>query len=372
MNLKEMKTTLLTCYLLSFLASVLQVLYVPVLAIIVVRSGYTTLDVGLVTGIASFVYVLGASTASLTTRKVSEGITVTASLVMALASLVILYYSHSLALITAASCLALYSFSIFWPSVESILSVNEGSVSHFSFSWSSGTLVGSVFATTVLLVPPELILTAFAFITTIMMALSTSLLRLKISVVENVNPGDILRGVWELSHSWKLSFAYAASLGGVLSFYPVIVGEKHMFAWDVSILFFSIILSRTLTFYFFDKIKHIGVGVTHSVLLLSTLLPLPFVESPPLVLLLGLLAGVGQGILYASSLETAFSTAESMRTIYTGLFEASIGLGYTLGPMVAGIFSIIGIEYTIIASTLLAVIVALIPVRGRTNSYKDK
>ena len=356
-----MSPILIISYLLSFVASILQILYIPTLSMIVLQHSYTTLDIGLISGAASVIYTAGSAFSSMVTRTKGEKNVITLSLVLLLLSYILMSYVHSREGIFFTAAIGLLSYSLFWPSIETIISTNKGSVSAFSFSWSSGTLFGSILASLTIIVDAETLLKSYALLTLTMIIFSLKLSNNVKKIDEKPNLSDMIKALTKLASSWKLSFAYAASLGGILAYYPVIVEVNSFPVWNVSTLFFSMILARTIIFFLYDRIKGTSLKPLYGSALLLASLAIPFIPDALAVVFLGVLAGCGQGILYAISLEKAFTTEEHLRTVYTGLFEASIGLGYSLGPLIGGIFSQPLIELSIIASTLLAIIISLLP-----------
>lgn len=359
-----MLTTLVISYILSFVASVLQVLYLPTLSIMILHQGYTTLDIGLIGGISSIIYTLGSISSGLVTKRLGEKNTVAVSLLLLFASYITMPFSHNWESIALKASVGLFSYSLFWPSLESIISTNHGSVSMFSFSWSSGTLFGSTLATLILIIDLRTMLASYAVVSALMVIASLEISHVRSKTSYDISINDIVNGIFRLVGSWKLSFAYAASLGGILAYYPVIVEVKSFPVWNVSTLLFSMILARTIIFFLYDRIKGTSLKPLYGSALLLAPLAIPFIPNTLAVVSLGVFAGCGQGILYAISLEKAFTTEEHLRTVYTGLFEASIGLGYSLGPLIGGIFSQPLIELSIITSTLLAIIISLLPLNS--------
>lgn len=356
-----MRYTLAVSYVLSFTASVLQVLYLPTLSVIILRSGYSTLDIGLIGGVASIIYTLGSLSSGLVAKNLGEKNTIVASLTLLLVSYTALPFSRSWGSIALIASLGLFSYSLFWPSIESVVSTNKGSVSMFSFSWSSGTLFGSTLASLLLIMDLHSILASYVAASAFMAIASLKASHTRSKPHNDISVRGVLEGVYRLAGSWKLSFAYASSLGGILAYYPVIVEVKGYPVWNVSALLFSMISARTITFFLYDRVKGDHLKPIYGTALLLAPLAIPFTPDALAVSFLGMLSGCGQGILYASSLEKVFATEEHMRTIYTGLFEASIGLGYSLGPLVGGVFSQFTIELSIIASNLLAMAVSVLP-----------
>ncbi len=64
----------------------------------------------------------------------------------------------------------------------------------------------------------------------------------------------------------------------------------------------------------------------------------------------------GEGILYFYVLYKIMLTESKGLGFRTGLFESSIGAGYTLGPLIGGLVSLIGLNYVWFISFISAVI----------------
>ncbi|RLF14252.1 MAG: hypothetical protein DRJ66_06385, partial [Thermoprotei archaeon] len=78
--------------------------------------------------------------------------------------------------------------------------------------------------------------------------------------------------------------------------------------------------------------------------------------------------GSGAGLIYASTLHSALDTPFRLRSIYTALFEFSIGLGYLIGPLIGGIIAEFNLAMTYILASLVPLGMGLIFISlGRRN-----
>lgn len=347
----------LPAYVLSFSASVLQALFTPVVALYAYEIGYSEAEVGLLMGVASAVYVVGAISSARLTRLLGEKLTVAVALGLLAGSLLLVPHLTSWALIGAVAGAVFLSFGFFWPAIENVVSSEKGSVSKFSFAWSSGSLFGAAVTSAILLFSPA---QRFIALAALAAASASAVVLLPRRAKLHANPSSGAASALRVWGPWILCLSYSVSSGGVLTFYPLLVEKQGLPLEYISLANTSMLLFRTLTFFLFDRLppslRHTASG---SAMLLGSLLLLPE-GSPWLVIIGAAAAGVGQGIVYANALSEVFSVKEGVTT-YTALFEASIGFGYAAGPIAgavaAGVVGAPPLAVTSLLAPLLAVIV---------------
>ena len=353
-----MRRRVVALFFLSFLASVLQILYLPALSVYMARLGYGAAVVGVVGGASSLVYAVGAASSGLVRGRMGDWDVVKVSLVLMGVVYGLLPFIRGEELLLVVASVGMLSYSFFWPAVEGGVRREEGSVHRFSFSWSAGTLVGSAAAFLVVEVDPRVVFGAF-FVAALAMAFAASFFG-----GEGVGEALSLHGVRRLADAWLGAFAYAASLGGVLVFYPLYVLRAGLSPVMVSVLLFSVVGARTL---FFRVLGRVKVPLVLAPVLLAAGAAAPCFEWWAAVFFVGFLMGWGEALLYVYALDRVFSEGGE----YTGFFEAAIGLGYAAGPFIGGLFPK-SLRVAVAAPVALAVAASIVSlVLGRWGELED-
>ncbi len=355
-----MPLNLLLAYALSFLVSVFQAVYTPAASLYAYSLGYSEADVGYILGIANFVYVPGALASSRLVRRAGERRAVLLSLALLSLAMALTPSAKGFWELAAVAGMVFLSMGLFWPAVESVISASGGRVSTFSFSWSSGALLGALATSQALRLGAS---TLFASLSLVSAAAAISAAGVP-SARRSASEGSDDLSLLEFWPSWVLCLSYSISAGGVFVFYPLLVERRGMPLEHISLAAASMMLARTLVFFSFDRVpqelRRVPVGalaLTGSLLLLTS-------AEYAVVALAAAATGFGQGIVYAIALSEVFSRGGGAAR-YTSIFEAMIGLGYSLGPVAsAALSSAAGVE-PILASSVLAFALALATRLGR-------
>ncbi len=333
-------------FALSFAASLLQALTIPTLALYAYSLSFSEAEIGAITGASSLVYVAATLFAAPLVRKLSTRGVVAAALLSLSAGYLLHPVSRSSPALLAATSLVFAGFGLLWPSVEVAVAASGGNASRFSFSWSSGSLVGTA------LVSPFAGLGA-PRLYAIYAALSSSLLLgvARLPLEGGRRGRSTSKRVSELSGAWLLCVSYASSSAGFLTFYPVLVERSGLPRGSISLVLFSMIAARTAVFYLYERLPSVVKSAYASMPLLLTPLAVPLSTDPLLHVVAAVFAGVGQSLVYSSAL-TAIFRAGGVAS-HTAAFEASIGLGYVAGPIAGSVSGTAGLE-PIPATALLA------------------
>ncbi|MEZ0345763.1 MAG: MFS transporter [Infirmifilum sp.] len=332
-------------YVLSFIASFLQAVFTPTLVIYAYNLSLTELQIGFITGFASLIYIVGALLSAILYRKLGAAKTILLSFCLIAAGL----WAHTLAadftsLLLPASTVLL-GFGVFWPAVESSLSTKGSSVSLFSFSWSSGSLAGALITSSLLRIDLKLLFVFYSLV-----AFSGSVLspRMKHQVKTSrgmaMQPNNSLKRLLLLLTPWFYCLAYSASSSGVFTFYPIFI-ESHSLSKDyISLVNFSMLFTRTLTFFFFEKLPAFSKNILLASLLFGAGITLTRTSDPFLTFLIASVIGFSQGIVYATALEQVFNRGQGVERA-TSLFESFIGLGYAVAPPLSSLANaLLGVE----------------------------
>ena len=341
------RASVLALYALSFAGSLLQAIFLPTLSMYARSLGLSEAEVGAVAGAGSLAYVVSALLSEGLLRKLGYRLPASVSLLAVSLGYALLSLARDPTALLAASSLVSFGFGVFWPSVEKGLSKAGGDAPTFSFSWSAGSLSGA------LLVSPlaELGLRiAYTVSSAVSAALAAFPLALAAPGAEaSAEKGGSVPSLWR---SWLLCVAYATSAGGLLAFYPI--AAEGLPGYSVSLVVFSMMLARTLTFLAQRRSPKLLAGSTAAALpLLLTPAAVGVVANQHVHAVLAVAAGVAQGLVYTVALAGIFQAGGA----YTSVFEASIGLGYAVGPMIGAAGALLGLE-PLLASSLAALSLA--------------
>ncbi|AKG38628.1 hypothetical protein MA03_04085 [Infirmifilum uzonense] len=345
-------------YVSSFVASFLQSVFIPTLVVYAYLSSLRELEISLITGFASLVYIPGAlASAGLYSRIGARRIIVLAFGILA-AGLAAHLFSHDFYSILLAASIVLLSLGVFWPALETYMSHSGTSVSLFSFSWSSGSLLGAFLTSTLLRFDARLLFASYALLSVIQ-ALIALKLNEKVSVNESeVKHDNNIFSLLLLVTPWLYCLAYASSASGVFTFYPLFVERNGLSKDYISLVNFSMLLSRTITFFFYERIP---VLVRDPLLASALFLVGGFLtktQQPLLVVLTSMLIGYAQGVIYATALEQVFKRGQGVERA-TSLFESFIGLGYAIAPPISGLSHVLLHAEPISFSSMLSLLIAL-------------
>lgn len=328
--------------------SIVQAFHMPLLSVFGLRLGLEASLVGMALSLGSAVYVLTALTVGAVNSRLGPARTAAMALALLALSYAAAPHAGDAQLFSLLSCLASAAYGLFWPSVETIIAGLGGSSSTFSLSWSAGTLAGSLLSSAVLALPAGLAFYSMAVgMTAISVLQWVQAGRLQVDS-GSFHPREFIGGFLSLRRYLGLSLVYAAVMGSILSFYPMIVERYGMPKIYVSACLFTVVLLRTLVFLLFERVRPIGRGYV-GLLLVSPAVTLPFARSAAPLLLASSLVGIGQGLLYGVALSETFRRCGG-KSLCTGLFEACIGIGYIVGPLVSSLAAMYSLEAVFIVT----------------------
>jgi len=342
-------------YLDSFVASILLAFHTPFISLFAIDLGASPFDIGLITGVAPFFYAMMASVSGFIIGKTGEVKIIWFSFI----GLTLSYFWIS----RIDSCLSLLflnifstlSYSFFWPAVESLISKKSVSAKWFTTSWSIGTLIGSIFIGLLLEYSKRYVFIIMSFIS--LFAFLTSIfIKHKENSLEPLKIKEILYALRSKPFAWIQAYTYSFIQGSIFSFYPVIVMNKQFPELYIALVISTITLSRTFLFYIHDMIEKIIENNYIGGILILVVGGLSFIKNIFILFIASSMLGLGLGILYIRAIKKSFSSPDSKRSIYTGLFESFIGLGYSIGPLITGFTSSISIDYMLVPIAVLGVL----------------
>jgi len=164
------------------------------------------------------------------------------------------------------------------------------------------------------------------------------------------------------------AFAYSFITGIVSTLFPVYATSLNFTAFQIGLLFFLSNLVQTLAFVFSEKLIQglrktsflIGTGAFTISLALMVFGKDAVAFTPSFAIL-----GLGQGILYSSSLYYLLMEGDKKRGHATASFESTLGLASCLGPLVGGAIAQYGPAYPYVAGAVATLIILLVQLLTR-------
>ncbi len=333
-------------------------LHVPLMSVFALELGASTLEVGVLGGSGPLLYAAVTLLSGLLVSRLGGRLSVALSLALLSLSYFLAVEASSVLQLLVVAALALVAYAVFWPAIESAVS-RSGSVEAFSASWSVGALAGSALAACAIDAGPRLSLSAMS-LASVLAAIASLLIEEGKTEASAASLSAMVECAVKGAESWTWALSYAVAQGSVFVFYPVIVEAYGLPSWYVSVTLTAVTGIRTIVFALRNRIppalRSPAVGAL--AILPSSLLV--FTRDALTVAALSAFLGLGAGILYTSSLDRVFDSDPSDRPLYAGMFESSIGLGYAVGPLLAGLASSATLKATLPVAVAFAAASSLV------------
>ncbi len=362
----------------SFTMSVIQAVTLPLIPYLAYRLGASQILIGTIGSIGALLYCIGTLISGLISVITTPTIPFFLSLSSySLAALCYSFLVHSPVDILIVRIIEGIAWGFLWPPLEAILTeafISQSDVVPlFSFSWSSGMVLGSLLSGLSLSHDPILTFLPCSFTSVCCLLAGLPIFRaVKVKSLRNdrISLSFIIRSI-KNNKVWLLASIYSFPLSIIFTFFP-----SHAILWGLAeiiipLTLFGVMTSRSLTFllikrYLMDRRLRMSLGCILSgigLLLFGT-----FHDLSVVLILCSILIGSGAGLIYASTLHSALDTPFRLRSIYTALFEFSIGLGYLIGPLIGGIIAEFNLAMTYILASLVPLGMGLIFISlGRRN-----
>jgi MFS family permease len=305
-----------------------------------------------------------------------------AELVQAVSMLMCFVSENPYELILARFVLAAGS-ALFWPLIESyIADLSEPrrlgrDLMRFNVSWSVAAIVGPqlggflitwFFTKTVFLLSFFLLI----FVSILLLLPRTDSSVTKSAQIFNMHNDQTLVLTKESSKIAPLLYVFlfgfnTAILSGL---FPAYATQLGISADLIGFMFLLSSFTQTLMFFSADKLQpKVGERVLLSVsslLFFGALLIISMSASvTPLFFFCGFaLFGVAQGMTYSTAMILILKENYSRRRA-AALFESTLGVGFTIGPLVGGILYQIGGEYPYLLSALYSLSIAVVSTRAK-------
>lgn len=334
-------------YAASFMMSLLNGLFTPIVPLLGLSMGASQIELGFIGSATFLVYIpLSFIAGTLSLRFGKRMLLAASTLIYSLACL-LYFISSSPVHLMGARLVDGIGMALLWPAVEALLAESAGlkapeMVSNFGVAWSLGAATGALGSSWFLgiggyrdaflpgmVISLILCLAALAFVSG--SGEERKQLNEKMTEADSPSPNT-------LKPVWLTSFLYSFCQGTVFSLYPPYAELVGIPGFMIGLVVASIMTGRTLIFLLFRKLGR-GFGslaIAGCALMALAIMPVSLSMSPVIVLPFAVFLGVGAGLVYAASIRTALSVDARNRIRYAGFFEGSIGLGYLLGPLVGG------------------------------------
>jgi len=266
--------------------------------------------------------------------------------------------------------------ALFWPAIEAMIveSAQKNKVDQalvgYNISWGAASMIGSPFAgfliTAFFLTLPFYVSSALALMVSVMLLVLRNRtgddpppIQSKVVVAAD-RPSRLV-----LFLPMVAAFGYSFNSGIVYTLFPVSATRLSIPAFQIGLLFFLSSLVQTLVFIFSGKLIRrfgktsflIGAATFTVSLALMAFAKDAFAFAPSFM---GL--GLGQGILYSSSLYYLMTENEKNRGQVTGNFESTLGLASFLGPFVGGVVAQFGPSYPYVAGAVVSFIILVVQI----------
>ena len=357
------KNGTLYLYAISFLVSAVWGLLIPTMPIYALHLGATQFELGLIGSAAPITYTFFTiALGRLWGRRSRKKPIVTFFLLYSVICLLYFYVKSPEEMILLRLFEG-FSWSLFWPPVEVLITKEktereQGVVSGFGVSWSSGGVLGAFLSSFALQL--KNIADVFLAATFLPFCLAfTSIMLIKDETdVDTVESGvkTILEGPVSLNTAWMLIFLYASCQGMILALYPAYAEIKLMPDFAIGLTIFLMMTGRTLAFAFFNKMKGFSSSKIGSILLAFSSFPLAFTTDVKIVFLCSIAFGFGAGLLYSESFNEVMKGDAETRGRRAGIFEGIIGVG-NISPVAGGYLAGILLNAPYILNSAIAILV---------------
>jgi MFS family permease len=372
------KNGTLYLYAISFLISAVWGLLIPTIPIHAFHLGATQLELGLIGGAAPLTYAIFTIALGRLWGRGSRKKPIVAFFLLYSAVCLLYFYVKSPLEMILLRLFEGFSWSLFWPPVEVLVTKEkpegeQGVVSVFGVSWSSGGILGAFLSSFALQL--KNIADVFLAVAVLPFCLAfTSMLMIKdetdVGAVKKKVKTSLKKTV-SLKTAWTLTFLYASCQGMVLALYPAYAEIKLMPDFAIGLTIFLLMTGRTLAFVFFNKIKGFSASKIGSILLVFGSLPLAFTTDVKIVFPCSIAFGFGAGLLYSVSFNEVMKGDAETRGRRAGVFEGIIGIG-NISPVAGGYLAEILLNAPYILNSAIAALVFTALVLKSTGKKRKK
>lgn len=357
------KNGTLYLYAISFLISAVWGLLIPAIPIHALRHGATQFELGLIGSAAPLTYAIFTIALGRLWGQGSKKKPIVTFFLLHSAVCLLYFYVKTPGEMILLRLFEGFSWSLFWPPVEVLITKEktegeQGVVSVFGVSWSSGGILGAFLSSFALQLKNIAdVFLAVAFLPFCLAFTSMLLIKDEIDIdAVKKKVKTSLKETASLKTAWTLAFLYASCQGMILALYPAYAEIKLMPDFTIGLTIFLLMTGRTLAFAFFNKIKRVSPSKIGSILLALGSLPLALTTDARIVFPCSIAVGFGAGLLYSESFNEVMKGDAETRGRRAGIFEGIIGIG-NISPVAGGYLAEILLNAPYILNSAIAAIV---------------
>ena len=347
-----MNRTLLILNLTGLLIGISYGIHNPIVPIFAKNEiGASYAELGLI-GLANFVpYMFIPVFVGMMVHRFNNGRLLCVGVVINTASVFLLSLARTVPEVMALRAVTGIAHAFFWPPAEAIISnVSEGNtrvknISRFTGFFVAGFMVGPLIGT-FLLEGLDVSYRGLFEIATFVMA-SSIIFALQLTK-KQTQPNhstfsfSAIKQVVKFPVVIMILIYCASSFGMILTIYPAFLNDRSMSATEIEILFFVFGASRVVTLALADRLaNHTSMTLIASTLAISAGLVLSFYSDSIIEFSVAmLLMGFGFSIIFPLTLEIILrKTPPQSAGMTIGAYETTFGMGWSIGPIAAGLIS---------------------------------
>ncbi|GIU71157.1 MAG: MFS transporter [Candidatus Nitrosocaldaceae archaeon] len=310
----------------------------------------TYLEIGAIGMANYFPYMFMPALVGILLDKFNRGLIMSIGIAISASSIFLLSLSNTVIDVMIIRSFAGLAHAFFWPAATSIVtSISNNavkSVSRYTMFWVAGYMIGPLIGS--LLFENfgfRLLFQYTSFIMLIALAsASISIMRVKnrYSKKEEYSFKSMIMIMKSKIRVYILVMYYSASFGIVLAVLPAYIKENGINEFNIGVLFFIFGLARLITLFFTHKFadKAILIIVIATILIAFSMLIVYALVEFNLIALALIMFGFAFSIYFPITLGIATkNVSNDVLGRYVGSYETVFGIGWTTGPVVAGVLA---------------------------------
>ncbi|AKD44124.1 MFS transporter [Candidatus Nitrosotenuis cloacae] len=347
-----MNRTLLILNLTGLLIGISYGIHNPIVPIFAKNEiGASYAELGLI-GLANFIpYMFIPVFVGMLVHRFNNGRLLCVGVVINTASVFLLSLARTVPEVMALRAMTGIAHAFFWPPAEAIISnVSEANtrvknISRFTGFFVAGFMIGPLIGT-FLLEGLDVSYRGLFEIATFVMASSIifalQLTKRQTQSNHSTFSFSAIKQVTKFPVVIMILIYCASSFGMILTIYPAFLNDRSMSATEIEILFFVFGASRVATLALADRLaNHTSTTLIASTLAISAGLVLSFYSDSIIEFSVAmLLMGFGFSIIFPLTLEIILRKTPTQSSGMTiGAYETTFGMGWSIGPIAAGLIS---------------------------------
>lgn len=347
-----MNRTLLILNLTGLLIGISYGIHNPIVPIFAKNEiGASYAELGLI-GLANFIpYMFIPIFVGMLVHRFNNGRLLCVGVVINTVSVFLLSLARTVPEVMALRAMTGIAHAFFWPPAEAIISnVSEANtrvknISRFTGFFVAGFMIGPLIGT-FLLEGLDVSYRGLFEIATFVMA-SSIIFALQLTKKQTQSNHSTfsfsaIKQVTKFPVVIMILIYCASSFGMILTIYPAFLNDRSMSATEIEILFFVFGASRVVTLALADRLaNHTSTTLIASTLAISAGLVLSFYSDSIIEFSVAmLLMGFGFSIIFPLTLEIILRKTPAQSSGMTiGAYETTFGMGWSIGPIAAGLIS---------------------------------